>query len=509
METQHIAFEDKLNAYTGYVVYAQKVKHKQTPIGVVNLHGEYQAHIRLDNIPTNLIDVLITIEDKSFFSHFGIDIKAICRAVFINIQRLRISQGGSTLSQQLARNLLRDNHRSIIRKLKETYLAISLEHLCTKEDILESYLNEVFWGKKCYGIRAASLIYFSKEPWCLSKNEIIFLVAILKGPNLYLTHKHLCTHRVQILQNVLKKSQTFNTKHLQENNQSESLNNNSMKMIFGNECIKHLALAIDKNKFIVKTTLSYKIQKFITNYFEKSDLPISVLIMKNNKIIGVYSKYGIDYPFTYKSNVGSTLKPFIYCFLRQNGIQARDEFSTSFSVGDIWKVREVTKMTQRQMTLEDALLNSNNSVFLSAVSKVGFSKTLVFLSHLLKKDISDLDPSSILGSTHSGISLFELTQIYYQRFCTSKSDRITKECIDILRKNCAHRFKLVNTKLFLKTGTTNKNKDKFAFLGYGDLLFAFLCHDSTYILNHKEGYFLNSIRSIILELSKKVYKVRF
>lgn len=145
--------------------------------------------IPLGRVPPTLIKALLVIEDRRFFSHFGVDPIAIGRAFWINLTRGVLVQGGSTLTQQLAKNLYYSPKRTIGRKLREVMAAMALEFKYRKEEILESYVNEIYLGQagpvSIYGVREAAHRYFSKDLDVLSIDEIALIVGLIKGPNAY------------------------------------------------------------------------------------------------------------------------------------------------------------------------------------------------------------------------------------------------------------------------------------------------------------------------------------
>ncbi|MEO0097362.1 MAG: PBP1A family penicillin-binding protein, partial [candidate division WOR-3 bacterium] len=146
--------------------------------------------VSLNEIPRYLTDALIVVEDKRFYSHSGIDVIRIIGAFFYNLKSLSIRQGASTITQQLARNMFLTYKKDIIRKIKELILAIKLERSYTKEEILERYLNQVYFGYGLYGIEAASQGFFGKSVKDLSLSEACFLISIIKSPNYYSPYKN-------------------------------------------------------------------------------------------------------------------------------------------------------------------------------------------------------------------------------------------------------------------------------------------------------------------------------
>ncbi|MGQ0667901.1 MAG: transglycosylase domain-containing protein, partial [Nitrospiraceae bacterium] len=145
--------------------------------------------IPLSRMPSALIEALLAVEDRRFFSHYGIDPVAIGRALWVNVTQGAVVQGGSTLTQQLAKNLYYSPQRTMTRKLRESVAAVVLEFKYRKEEILESYLNEIYLGQagsvSIYGVGEAAHRYFGKTLDELSIDEVALIVGLIKGPNTY------------------------------------------------------------------------------------------------------------------------------------------------------------------------------------------------------------------------------------------------------------------------------------------------------------------------------------
>ena len=150
--------------------------------------------IPLAQIPPGIIETVLTIEDRRFFSHFGIDPVAVGRALWTNFTKGGVVQGGSTITQQLAKNLFYSPQRTLGRKFKEALAALVLEVKYTKQDILESYLNEIYLGQagfvSIYGVREAAHRYFGKTLQELTVEEVAMIAGLIKGPNSYAPTKH-------------------------------------------------------------------------------------------------------------------------------------------------------------------------------------------------------------------------------------------------------------------------------------------------------------------------------
>ena len=150
------------------------------------LKGEKDVYyITYEQIPEDAVKALISIEDKKFFSHDGVDYKAIARACYVMLKDKEMTQGGSTITMQLARTIFLSNEKTWQRKIEEIYIASELEKKYSKEEILEFYLNNVYFANGYYGIEAAAKGYFSKDISELDLAEICYLLAIPNSPTYY------------------------------------------------------------------------------------------------------------------------------------------------------------------------------------------------------------------------------------------------------------------------------------------------------------------------------------
>ena len=153
---------------------------------VLARRGQFQGdRVRLDELPGYLPQAVIAIEDRRFRSHFGIDVFGLGRAMVENIKALRIVQGGSTLTQQLAKNLFLKPDRTLERKMQEAVLALWLEYKYSKDEILQLYLNRVYFGGGAYGVEAAAKRFFDKPASDVTLAEAAVLAGVLKAPSRY------------------------------------------------------------------------------------------------------------------------------------------------------------------------------------------------------------------------------------------------------------------------------------------------------------------------------------
>ncbi|MHB1042880.1 MAG: transglycosylase domain-containing protein [Eubacteriales bacterium] len=163
------------------------------PAAIYDVNGEFigsvsrenRLPVSLDNVSRYMQEAIVAIEDSRFYSHHGIDPFGVARAAVRDIQAGRIVEGGSTITQQLAKNLYLSQNRSIWRKLKELVLTVQLERKYTKKEILEMYLNQIYFGQGAYGIEAAARTYFNKPAKELGLAESAMLAGIPRAPSLY------------------------------------------------------------------------------------------------------------------------------------------------------------------------------------------------------------------------------------------------------------------------------------------------------------------------------------
>jgi 1A family penicillin-binding protein len=147
--------------------------------------GKNSQSVPLEQISPKLIQATLAIEDRSFYHHYGFDLRGIARAALVNLQHMSKVQGAGTITQQLARNLYLSHERTWTRKLKETYYAVQMELQMNKDEILDEYLNQIYYGHSTYGIQAAAQLFFGKDAKDLTLAESALLAGIPKGPRYY------------------------------------------------------------------------------------------------------------------------------------------------------------------------------------------------------------------------------------------------------------------------------------------------------------------------------------
>ena len=149
------------------------------------IYLEKRDLVSLKRIPRHLTDALIATEDRKFYTHSGVDLKAILRAIVKDIWAGEFVEGASTITQQLAKTLFLTPRKNIVRKVKEALLAFQLERRYTKNEILELYLNQVYFGSGAYGVESAARIFFNKSVKDLSLAECALVAGMPKSPSRY------------------------------------------------------------------------------------------------------------------------------------------------------------------------------------------------------------------------------------------------------------------------------------------------------------------------------------
>ena len=153
---------------------------------IANIHAsENRMPVKIEQIPKALQQAFVAIEDNRFYEHNGVDPHGLARALYTNIMSNEVAEGGSTITQQLAKNAYLTQERTLKRKIQEVFLALQLEKQYTKQEILELYLNQIYFGRGAYGVQAAAKTYFNKNVSDLDLAECALLAGIPKSPNYY------------------------------------------------------------------------------------------------------------------------------------------------------------------------------------------------------------------------------------------------------------------------------------------------------------------------------------
>lgn len=168
----------------GYRLYQEAITQNPIEEIVEVIRGE-EHFTDYSELPEFYIHAVLSVEDRRFMEHHGIDLAAICRAALIDLKEMSFKEGGSTITQQLAKNLLFTQEKTIVRKIAEVFAAFTIEEQYSKEEIFELYVNTIYFGSGYYGIYAAAKGYFEKEPSQLADYESALLAGVPNAPSVY------------------------------------------------------------------------------------------------------------------------------------------------------------------------------------------------------------------------------------------------------------------------------------------------------------------------------------
>lgn len=176
--------------YQGYSLYKEAIEEISIEDKIEQIKEEVDEYVEFERLPKDYVHAVVAVEDRRFFSHNGIDLISIGRAVVKDIQERALVEGGSTITQQLAKNTYFTQKKEFTRKIAEIFTAFEYEKVCTKEEILELYINTIYYGDGYYCIADAASGYFDKKVEELDLYEMTLLAGIPNAPSVYAPTKN-------------------------------------------------------------------------------------------------------------------------------------------------------------------------------------------------------------------------------------------------------------------------------------------------------------------------------
>ena len=177
-------------SYQGYDLYKTALDEISVEEKVKQIQEEKDNYKTIDELPKDYINAVIAVEDRRFYSHNGIDLISITRAILKDIKEMELVEGGSTITQQLAKNIYFTQRKELTRKIAEMFMAVEIENNCTKDEIFELYVNTSYFGDGYYCVGDASEGYFDKEPIEMDLYESTLLAGIPNAPSVYAPTKN-------------------------------------------------------------------------------------------------------------------------------------------------------------------------------------------------------------------------------------------------------------------------------------------------------------------------------
>ncbi len=402
--------------------------------GLIAVRGsQLTPPVNLDELPPYVPAAFISIEDQRFYHHFGFDPIGMTRMVFANIKARHIVQGGSTITQQLARNLFLTPDQTIRRKVQELILAVWLESKFSKKQILSLYLNRVYFGEGAYGIEAASQRYFNKPASQLSVGEAALLAGLMKGPSRYSPVS--ATERAQARANVVL-NKMVETHAITPEQRAEAIthpvqvqatlaNQNAQYFIDWVDLQVRSIVGQPQEDLVVETTLDLSLQAngersvraIVARDAQTKGVQQAALVALDGQgrvrayVGGVdYGQSQFDRVSTARRQAGSSWKPFVYLTAMEQGRtpdqQVVDE---PVQIGN-WEPKNYTGKYLGQITLQTALAQSINTVAARLANEIGTTNVAQTARRLGITSPIQTDPSMALGAVE--VSPIEMAQAY-------------------------------------------------------------------------------------------------
>ena len=422
------------------------------------LHGdENRFPVRLKEVPQVVQDAVIAAEDRNFFEHRGIDPVGIARATWADVRRKGVRQGGSTITQQYVKNAFVDGGkgRTLVRKLKEAAIAVKLEHKYTKQEILERYLNAVYFGRGAYGIQAASKAYFGTDASQLGLKESAYLAGIIRMPSsadVYEYPEQARQLRTSVLRAMVEERRIAQAQadeveavalesYVAKPTQKETTVTSNVKGVeyFVEYVRRQLLTTYSEAEVLggglrVYTTLDPTLQDLAydavyANTLNRPNDPAGALVSLDIEGRVVAMVGGRDWMQS-KVNLavgsegggsgrhgGSAFKPFVLAATVHENYSVESSFRGPAKivmprafVGEDWPVSNFEEASFGQINLIDATVNSVNTVYAQLVTALGAEKVVKMANDLgIRSDLADV-PSIALGTQN--VSVLEMAGAY-------------------------------------------------------------------------------------------------
>ena len=464
--------------------------------------------VDIDTLPPHVVEAFLAIEDRRFYDHWGVDPRGIARAAFTG------TGGGSTITQQLAKFTFLTPERTLTRKAREALIAFWLEAWLTKDEILERYLSNAYFGDNVYGLRAASLHYFYRKPENLLPNQAAMLAGLLQAPSAYAPTRHY--ERAEKRMELVVQSMVaagFITEAEARNMRSPALDVRLKSDLPTGTYFADWALPEARqmsetgySRQTLTTTLDARLQNIarrVTSNAPLGEAQVALVAMRpNGEVVAMiggkdYEKSPFNRATQAKRQPGSTFKLFVYLAAMRDGWSPDDRIANTRIEQGGYRPENSGGRYSDSLTLEQAFAQSSNVAAVRLFGEVGSEKVIETARDLsVTSPLASGDPSMALGT--STMSLLELTAAYAavagnaypveprafptpelgwfenmidgpSRFSGStseKMDRLLRAAIDSGTGTAAR----LSMPAFGKTGTTQDNRDA-VFVGYaGDLV---------------------------------------
>jgi penicillin-binding protein 4 len=432
-------------------------------ISEITSQQQNRTNTRYSDIPDVVKTMFIASEDQRFFEHIGFDPAGMIRAVFINAKNHSVEQGGSTITQQLARNVYLTHEQTYNRKLSELLYSYQLEKNFTKEQIFEDYLNAIYFGNGTYGIGTAATSYFNRQLQELHLAELAFISAIPNNPTMYdpLKNFHNTKERQERLLKLLYEKGTITKQEMEEainysitlslkesvdtqpdyvtyvhqelkqlisenEGYAKKLSESSNKEGIDNQLSKRVDEVVSQG-IIIHTALESELQDKLVNAIQKR-LPsnqiqgaAAVINHQSHKIVALsggkdYKKYSFNRAYQAYRQPGSAIKPILDFapYIDLTGATTNSKINAGAFCKNNYCPENYSEKNYGMVSLETALKYSYNTAAVRMLDKIGIEKGFFYLKPFQFSAISkdDYQLPAAIGGFEYGVSPLELTSAY-------------------------------------------------------------------------------------------------
>lgn len=398
---------------------------------LAKLFEENRIVVSINNISPYMAQAIIANEDSRFYDHIGIDPMGILRAVIVNLRAGSLVEGGSTLTQQLAKNMFLTQERTFTRKIKEALLAIIIERKFSKQEILQAYLNQVYFGEGAYGVETGAQVYFGKHASELSLAESALLAGLPRGPNIYspyIDSKAALERRLTVLSGMVKQGYITQEQANKAQSQPIALAGKKKRAVQASYFLDYIAAElveryganrVYKGGLKIYTTIDSKVQQEAEGMLGEYQGAVLALDPRNGSIRAMVG--GRNYEESQRNRVllevrqpGSAFKPFVYAAALNQGLTANGIIiDQPINIGG-YAPQNYDKKYRGPVTLKKGLRWSVNVAAVKLGQQVGISNVLDLGKNMGMTTLvpGDNNLAAALGGLTQGVNLFELSTAY-------------------------------------------------------------------------------------------------
>jgi penicillin-binding protein 1A len=398
---------------------------------IAKLFEENRIVVPISSVSLYVPAAIVANEDVRFYHHFGVDPVGILRAVWVNLRSRGVAEGGSTITQQLARDLFLTQERTIGRKLKEALLALVIEQRFSKQEILQAYLNQVYFGEGAYGIEAAAQVYYGKHASELSLSESAMLAGLPRGPHIfspYTDSRAALLRRGEVLQGMVRAGAITQAEADAAQRQPVAPAGKKKRLVQASYFLDYVArdlasryggARVYRGGLKVYTTLDIKVQQAAEAVLGDHQGAVLTIDPRNGQIRAMvggrkYEESQRNRAVTEIRQPGSAFKPFVYTVALNQGLTANTLIvDEKINIGG-YSPQNYDKKYRGPITLKKAVRWSVNVAAVKTARQVGVDKVLALAREMGITSLvpADNNLATSLGGLTEGVNLLELCTAY-------------------------------------------------------------------------------------------------